>query len=226
MGSSDYYTILDLEKDFLSDQLKKQYRKLAKLTYPDKTAWPNAELAFKKLSTAYAVLEDSSERRSYDKAPERYTPPDPPERPFGEEFADNAFEGSDSGNESDNSIEAEEMTTLRPNAAIKAVYRDATLLIQGILDDPPSKREKSQMMKEVDKFNKQIKAQNKTDGLAEKELGHFFIQYTIFESQALLAKPYWEKLKNDPHDSIALEKMEAIEKALKNTITKHEYSSG
>ncbi|CZT08612.1 uncharacterized protein RAG0_13610 [Rhynchosporium agropyri] len=226
MGSSDYYTILDLEKDYSPDQLKKQYRKLAKLTHPDKTAWPDAELAFKKLSTAYAVLEDSSERRSYDKAPERYTPPDPPERPFGEEFADNAFGGSDSGNESDNNIEDEEMTTLRPSEAIKAIYKDATPLIQGILGDPPSAREKPRMMEEVAKFNKKIKAQNKTDGLAEKDLGHFFIQYTIFESQALLAKPFWEKLKNDPSDSIALGKMEAIEKVLKNTITKHEYNSG
>ena len=50
MDSSDFYTILDLEKDFTAPQLKNQYWKLAKLTHPDKTKWPDAELAFKSMS--------------------------------------------------------------------------------------------------------------------------------------------------------------------------------
>ena len=111
---------------------------------------------FAELSTAHAVLVDPSERRSYDKAPERYTPPDPVERPFGEEFADNAFGGGDSDSEpGDEGSEDEKPATLRPNEAIKAIYRAATPLIQGILGDPPSAREKPSIMKEVNKFNLQ-----------------------------------------------------------------------
>ena len=189
---------------------------------------------FAELSTAHAVLVDPSERRSYDKAPERYTPPDPVERPFGEEFADNAFGGGDSDSEpgdegsepGDEGSEDEKPATLRPNEAIKAIYRAATPLIQGILGDPPSAREKPSIMKEVNKFNLQIKAQNKKDGLDDKNLGQFLIQYTIFESNALLARLHWEKLKNDPHDSAALKEMEKIEKTLKSVIKKNDYDSG
>ncbi|KAH6698214.1 hypothetical protein BKA61DRAFT_709750 [Leptodontidium sp. MPI-SDFR-AT-0119] len=221
-NSKDYYGILGLEKTCTPDEIKEQYKKLSKLTHPDKTDWLDAGLAFQRLSTAHDVLKDPSERRSYDKAPERYSPP---ERPFGEEFGPNAFDGDDSGSDLSDVSDDEVSTTLKPNEAIKAIYRAATPLIQGILDDPPSAREKPMLMEEVNKFNDQIKAQNKKDGLDDKNLGQFLIQYTIFESNALLARPHWEKLKKDPHDSSAGEKMDEIDKTLKNVITKNDYDS-
>ncbi|KAH6694376.1 hypothetical protein BKA61DRAFT_683691 [Leptodontidium sp. MPI-SDFR-AT-0119] len=220
-NSKDYYGILGLEKTCTPDEIKKQYKKLSKLTHPDKNDWEDAELAFKLLSTAHDVLTDPSERRAYDKAPERYLPP---ERPFGEEFGPNAFDGEDSGSDLSDVSDDEVSTTLKPNEAIKAIYRAATPLIQGILDDPPSAREKPMLMEQVNSFNDQIKAQNKKDGLDDKNLGQFLIQYTIFESNALLARPHWEKLKKGPDES-ALKKMDEIDKTLKNVITKNDYDS-
>ncbi|KAH9203494.1 DnaJ domain-containing protein, partial [Leptodontidium sp. 2 PMI_412] len=62
----DYYGILGLENTCTPDEINKRYKKLAKLTHPDKNKWPDAELAFQRLSTAHDVLKDPSERRSYD----------------------------------------------------------------------------------------------------------------------------------------------------------------
>ncbi|KAL5312994.1 hypothetical protein ACEPPN_019420 [Leptodophora sp. 'Broadleaf-Isolate-01'] len=221
-NSKDYYGILGLEKTCTPDEINKQYKKLSKLTHPDKNKWQDAELAFQRLSTAHDILKDPSERRSYDRAQERYSPP---ERPFGEEFGPNAFDGDDSGSDLSDVSRDEVSTTLKPNEAIKAIYRAATSLIQGILDDPPSAREKPMLMEQVNSFNDQIKAQNKKDGLDDKNLGQFLIQYTIFESNALLARPHWEKLKKGLHDSSALEEVDKIDKTLKNVITKNDYDS-
>ncbi|PVH69904.1 heat shock protein DnaJ, partial [Cadophora sp. DSE1049] len=62
----DYYGILLLKKDCTDDQIKKRYKKLARLTHPDQNKWPDSQKAFQMLGLAYGVLKDPSKRRSYD----------------------------------------------------------------------------------------------------------------------------------------------------------------
>jgi curved DNA-binding protein len=65
--AEDYYKILGIEKNAVSDDIKKAYRKLALKWHPDKN--PNnkaAEETFKKISEAYAVLSDPEKRKNYD----------------------------------------------------------------------------------------------------------------------------------------------------------------
>lgn len=49
-NSKDYYGILGLEKTCTPDEINKQYKKLSKLTHPDKNKWQDAELAFQRMS--------------------------------------------------------------------------------------------------------------------------------------------------------------------------------
>lgn len=80
----DYYTILDIPSTATSEQIKDQYRKLAKKYHPDvrtsdKAAehLPNADL-FRDVVEAYQVLSVSQSRANYDlsrkKNPEAYKP--------------------------------------------------------------------------------------------------------------------------------------------------------
>lgn len=63
----DYYELLGVDRGASDDQLKKAYRKLAKQCHPDANPGDkNAEIKFKEISEAYAVLSDSSKRKTYD----------------------------------------------------------------------------------------------------------------------------------------------------------------
>jgi curved DNA-binding protein len=63
----DYYKILGVEKTAGKDQLKKQYRKLARTYHPDvNTTDKNAALKFSDISEAYNVLIDDDKRKKYD----------------------------------------------------------------------------------------------------------------------------------------------------------------
>lgn len=67
MDYKDYYKILGVGKTASQDEIKKAYRKLAKVYHPDKN--PNnaeAERKFKDLTEAYEVLSDSENRKKYD----------------------------------------------------------------------------------------------------------------------------------------------------------------
>lgn len=67
MKSKDYYEILGVARDASPADLKKAFRKLAKLHHPDKNAGdPTAEDRFKEINEAYAVLSDADKRRRYD----------------------------------------------------------------------------------------------------------------------------------------------------------------
>jgi curved DNA-binding protein len=67
MEYKDYYKILGVEKTAGKEELKKQYRKLARKYHPDvNTTDKNAGVKFGEIAEAYEVLTDDERRRKYD----------------------------------------------------------------------------------------------------------------------------------------------------------------
>jgi curved DNA-binding protein len=63
----DYYKALGVAEKASADDIKKAYRKLAKLNHPDSTGGDKAkETRFKEISNAYDVLGDAKKRALYD----------------------------------------------------------------------------------------------------------------------------------------------------------------
>jgi DnaJ-class molecular chaperone len=65
--NADYYKSLGISEKASPDEIKKQYRKLAKQYHPDTTGGDKAkETRFKEISNAYDVLGDAKKRKLYD----------------------------------------------------------------------------------------------------------------------------------------------------------------
>jgi hypothetical protein len=179
------------------------------------------------VSNAYQVLKDSGRRAEYDKQNGGvYNVPDleDPNVVFGEEFGENAF-GDDSDSEDDEEEEdSGENVKVKPNQAHMAIYNSATPFIQRVLAHPPmTKEEKDVNLKEVKAINHQIKEQNVKDGLEGDNVFQLYIEYTIFESNGIQAKPHIDKLRNNPQDSNAKDWVKYYDSILERAIRTHGY---
>ncbi len=63
----DYYEVLEVSRTVTKDDLKKQYRRLARQYHPDVNPDPEAAERFKEISEAYEVLSDDDKRAAYDR---------------------------------------------------------------------------------------------------------------------------------------------------------------
>ena len=62
----DYYAILDIEKNANQNEIKTQFRKLAKQWHPDRKEGDEAEKKMAQINTAYEVLSNPKRRKMYD----------------------------------------------------------------------------------------------------------------------------------------------------------------
>lgn len=69
MKYKDHYATLGIPRNATQDAVKKAYRKLARRYHPDVSREPLAELRFKEVGEAYAVLRDPDRRAAYDLIP-------------------------------------------------------------------------------------------------------------------------------------------------------------
>jgi molecular chaperone DnaJ len=67
MAQRDYYAVIGVSSTATADEIKKQYRRLAKQHHPDANANnPKAAERFKEISEAYTVLGNAEKRKQYD----------------------------------------------------------------------------------------------------------------------------------------------------------------
>src|SRR5579871_7052402 len=65
--TKDFYAVLGVPASASQDEIKKQYRKLAKKNHPDANQNdPKAAERFKEISEAYTVVGDAEKRKQYD----------------------------------------------------------------------------------------------------------------------------------------------------------------
>lgn len=66
MEFQDYYATLEVPRTASDDEIKRAYRRLARLYHPDVNKEPGAEERFKRVNEAYDVLSDATKRGQYD----------------------------------------------------------------------------------------------------------------------------------------------------------------
>jgi molecular chaperone DnaJ len=63
----DYYEVLGVPRNASDEEIRREFRKLAKLYHPDRNREPGAEEKFKEINEAYQVLSDPEKRSRYDR---------------------------------------------------------------------------------------------------------------------------------------------------------------
>lgn len=105
MEFKDYYKIMGVARDATQDEIKRAYRSLARKYHPDVSKAPDAEIRFKELGEANAVLKDLEKRAAYDqlgsdwKSGQDFRPP--PDWNTGFEFSGNGASGGSASEASD-----------------------------------------------------------------------------------------------------------------------------
>lgn len=105
MEFKDYYKIMGVARDATQDEIKRAYRQLARKYHPDVSKDPEAEVHFKELGEAYAVLKDLEKRAAYDRlganwqAGQDFRPP--PDWNAGFEFSGDGSDAKGAENFSD-----------------------------------------------------------------------------------------------------------------------------
>jgi curved DNA-binding protein len=105
MEFKDYYKIMGVAREATQDEIKRAYRTLARKYHPDVSKDPEAEIRFKELGEAYAVLKDLEKRAAYDRlganwqAGQDFRPP--PDWNAGFEFSGADSSGGDAADFSD-----------------------------------------------------------------------------------------------------------------------------
>ncbi len=101
MEFKDYYKIMGVARDATQDEIKRAYRQLARKYHPDVSKLADAEVRFKELGEANAVLKDVEKRAAYDqlasnwKAGQEFRPP--PDWNAGFEYSGSGSEGASNG---------------------------------------------------------------------------------------------------------------------------------
>lgn len=72
MDFKDYYKVLGVSANAPQDEIKKQYRKLARKYHPDVSQDKDAEERFKEVNEAYEALKDPEKRKTYDQYKSNY----------------------------------------------------------------------------------------------------------------------------------------------------------
>jgi len=89
----DYYQILGVPRTATSDEIKKAFRKLARLHHPDVAKDKKAgEAKFKEINEAYEVLSDPVNRKKYDDLGENWNAQGAPPPPRGGGFSPQDFD--------------------------------------------------------------------------------------------------------------------------------------
>src|ERR1700761_8758467 len=80
----DYYKTLGVDRKASADEIKKAFRKLARLHHPDVAKGKKAgEAKFKEINEAYEVLGDPVNRKKYDELGENWNAQSAPPPPNG-----------------------------------------------------------------------------------------------------------------------------------------------